>query len=261
MRVVIKIFLIIALVCSGATIAVQLLKVEPRIKNAEEARDKNAQERETQRTRAETAEGELANTKTELANTQTTLQNTQAELATKTQEAQSAQSDLQQTRQQLSSVQGEYDTWRRNHEEFVKLNRTPEQVLKTEADLKKTITERDAFTAENKVLTLNISKQDNEIIKLRGLLGRPPHKLIPPGLAGKVLAVDPKFQFVVLDVGDRQGVKVEGEMIVNRDGKLVGKVRIAEVSTDHCIANVLQDWRQKEMTIQEGDTVLAESNQ
>lgn len=261
MKIVTRIFLVIALICSGVTIAIQLLKVEPRIKSAEQARDQNAQEREQQRQRADTAESNLANTKMELETTKAALQTTEASLAAKTQEADQQRQRADQMDGEKRKVEAEYATWRRNHEEFVKLNRTPEQILQTEATLKKTTQERDTFVAENKILSTTVNRHENEIIKLRGLLGLPAQKLIPPGLAGKVMAVDPKYQFVVLDVGNKHKVKREGEMIVNRDGKLVGKIRIAEVADDHSIANILPKWSSKEMTIMEGDVVIAESNQ
>ena len=68
------------------------------------------------------------------------------------------------------------------------------------------------------------------------------------------MAVDPKFDFVVLDIGEDQGVLERGEMMVDRDGKLLGKVRIKSVEKDRCVANILPDWKRGE--IMEGDEVL-----
>ena len=74
------------------------------------------------------------------------------------------------------------------------------------------------------------------------------------GLRGKILQVDPKFNFVVLDIGEDQGAKQRGVMMVDRDGKLLGKVRITSVSKDRCVANILTDWQRG--NIMEGDEVL-----
>jgi hypothetical protein len=76
---------------------------------------------------------------------------------------------------------------------------------------------------------------------------------LPAGLRGRVLAVDPKFEFVVLDIGEVDGVLEQGEMLVNRSGKLVAKVRIMSVQPNRSIANVLLDWKQAD--IMEGDAV------
>jgi cell shape-determining protein MreC len=77
---------------------------------------------------------------------------------------------------------------------------------------------------------------------------------LPAGLKGRVVAVDPKYEFVVLDIGQEQGVLERGEMLVNRSGRLVAKVRILSVHQTRSVANVLPDWKQGE--ILEGDFVI-----
>jgi len=76
---------------------------------------------------------------------------------------------------------------------------------------------------------------------------------LPADLKGKVVVVDPKWDFVVLDVGDDQGVLDEGELLVSRDGKLVAKVVVRTVEKDRCIANIMPGWKLGEVF--EGDVV------
>jgi hypothetical protein len=61
-------------------------------------------------------------------------------------------------------------------------------------------------------------------------------------LRGKIVVVDPKWQFVVLDVGEDQGVIQDGELLVSRDGKLVAKVIVRTVEKDRSIANLIPGW-------------------
>ena len=75
-----------------------------------------------------------------------------------------------------------------------------------------------------------------------------------PPVTGKIVAVDPRYDFVVLDVGGNQGVVENGRLLVNRDGKLVAKVRVTKVEPNRSIANIMPDWKQAE--IMEGDQVL-----
>jgi len=77
---------------------------------------------------------------------------------------------------------------------------------------------------------------------------------LPPSLKGKVMAVDPKYEFVVLDIGADDGLLARGEMLVNRSGKLVARVRILSLGPHRSVANVLPEWKQGE--IMEGDIVL-----
>jgi hypothetical protein len=72
-------------------------------------------------------------------------------------------------------------------------------------------------------------------------------------LKGKIVVVDPKWDFVVLNIGDEQGAIQDGEMLVSREGKLVAKVVIRSVQKDRCIANVVPGWKLGEMI--EGDEV------
>ncbi len=76
---------------------------------------------------------------------------------------------------------------------------------------------------------------------------------LPADLKGKVVVVDPKWDFVVLDIGDDQGVLDEGELLVSRDGKLVAKVVVRTVEKDRCIANIMPGWKLGEVF--EGDVV------
>jgi hypothetical protein len=115
----------------------------------------------------------------------------------------------------------------------------------------KLTTDRDAMSGENKVLA-----RDNRQLRsrLEYFEGKKTRVDLPIGLKGKVLAVDPKYEFVVLDVGTDQGALERGEMLINRSGRLVAKVRILSVQPNRSIANVLPEWKQAE--IMEGDAAI-----
>lgn len=68
------------------------------------------------------------------------------------------------------------------------------------------------------------------------------------------MAVDPKWDFVVLNVGEDQGVLQNGELLVSRDGKLVAKVIVRSVQKDRCIANMVPGWKLGD--IYEGDVAI-----
>ena len=90
-------------------------------------------------------------------------------------------------------------------------------------------------------------------VELQKLTGPDPIVRLPADLHGKIVVVDPKWDFVVLNVGDDQGALEDGEMLVSRDGKLVAKVVIRSVQKDRCIANIVPGWKIGEMF--EGDEV------
>jgi hypothetical protein len=77
---------------------------------------------------------------------------------------------------------------------------------------------------------------------------------LPAGLKGKVLVTDPKWNFVVLDIGQDQRVLENGELLVSRNGRLVGKVKVRSVQKDRSVANVMPGWQLGD--ILEGDLVI-----
>ena len=77
-----------------------------------------------------------------------------------------------------------------------------------------------------------------------------------PGVKGKVLVVDAKWGFVVLDVGDKQGALQNGVLLVQREGKLVGKVKISNVLPERSVANVVQGQGWTLPDVREGDQVI-----
>lgn len=72
-------------------------------------------------------------------------------------------------------------------------------------------------------------------------------------LIGKIMVVDPKWDFVVLNIGENQGVIENGELLVSREGKLVAKVVVRSVEKNRCIANIVPGWKLGEVI--EGDQV------
>ena len=73
-------------------------------------------------------------------------------------------------------------------------------------------------------------------------------------IRGKVVAVDPKWSFVVLDVGADQGVKERGVLLVSRNSKLVAKVKVTSVQATRSVANIVPGWKIGELL--EGDVVV-----
>ena len=58
---------------------------------------------------------------------------------------------------------------------------------------------------------------------------------------------------MVLDIGSNDGVVENASMIIYRDGKLVGKLKVTSVEPSIAIADILADWQQTPPL--EGDTV------
>lgn len=76
-----------------------------------------------------------------------------------------------------------------------------------------------------------------------------------PGLEGRILAVNSNWNFVVLSIGDRQGVASGASLIVKRGGNLIGKLRVTSVEPSTSIADI-QAGGTKGIALQPGDVVI-----
>jgi len=243
--------LIIAVVAGIAALAISQLKVAKDLEGlrtelattkdsltaSQSAETKAKRESREATAAADKAKKELDTAKTDLANA--------AEKADQ-QEKRAIESEnrLNKTLQERNDSQAELARWKA-------VNRSVEEILAMVGENRKLITERDGVANENKVLARKITILQSELDLLKGVTVKVE---LPSSLTGKVIAVDPKYEFVVLDIGEKDGVLRRGEMLVNRSGRLVAKVRILTVEANRSVANVLGDWKNSE--ILEGDVVL-----
>lgn len=247
-----RICLIVVIVAGLAAGGVSFFKVQ-------EVMKQTMQERNDEKAAKEKEIAAHNKTKKELADTKKTLKTTQDDLATTRNDLKSATAkvnELEKTTQnlttQLERTKSERDVAQQTLEQWRILGVTPTDVKKIIADLKATQVQAKAFAAENKILNGNILDLKNELAKFID-----PDAIVklPPGLTGHIVAVDPKFDFVVLDIGKDKGLLERGELLVNRSGRLVGKVKISDVKDHRAIANILPGWKQSD--VMEGDQVLS----
>jgi cell shape-determining protein MreC len=81
------------------------------------------------------------------------------------------------------------------------------------------------------------------------------------GLSGTILAVNQAWNFVVLSMGDRQGVVPNAEMLVQRGNQFLGKVRVTSVEPSTSIADILVRTVPRGLTVMPGDRVIYQAQQ
>lgn len=196
-------------------------------------------------------------TKTELKKTQGQLAQTQQELAdTKIDRDKAvARAEAQEKRateltDKLAKTTADLNTAQSSLAAYTVIGLSPQQVLNLNKSLKDAQAEVQVVNDEKVVLLHTITRLTNELAKYTG-----PDNVVklPADLHGKILVVDPKWDFVVLNIGEDQGVLPDGELLVSREGKLVAKVIVRTVEKDRSIANLVPGWKLGDMI--EGDAV------
>src|SRR6266513_1288034 len=76
------------------------------------------------------------------------------------------------------------------------------------------------------------------------------------GVHGAVLAYNQAYNFVVLNLGARNGVEPNSEMLVLRDGTLIGKIRISSVEPATAIGDIMSNGLARGVQVQPGDSVI-----
>ncbi|HXL24124.1 MAG TPA: hypothetical protein VN942_01110 [Chthoniobacterales bacterium] len=76
------------------------------------------------------------------------------------------------------------------------------------------------------------------------------------GVRGTVLAVNQAYNFVVLNLGGRNGVERHSEMLIVRDGTFIGKIRISSVEPATAIGDIITSTLARGVQVQPGDIVI-----
>lgn len=248
----IRICLILAVVAGLGALGITHFQVDKKLKDVVADRDQT-------RTQRDGFEKDLKETKEQLAATNAFLVTVLAErddakskLTTAEELAKSAEAAKKTAETALSGLKTRFETVQETLAKWTGLGKPFDAVSQMVEDYPKVKDQRDAFEEEKKLLVRKLKKTEAELALFKDPDATPPE--LPVGLKGKIIQVDPKYQFVVLNIGGNQGIVERGEMLINRQGRLIGKVKIASVEPDRCVANVLKAWKQDEPY--EGDEVL-----
>jgi len=249
----IRIALIVAILAGLAATALNVLKVKESVVTLQTNLATETSAKQAALTKLANTNAALVKTTAELKKTQTELADTTkqrdvavAEAAVQKKQATSLREEVSKIKLERDDAQAEVGAWKT-------LGFTVDQIKGILAQLKDTRKERDGL---NETLVKWKSMYRGVTNELARWVSPEDQKSppLPSDLKGKVVVVDPKFDFIIVNVGESQGVLERGEMLVSRDGKLVAKVRVWTVQRDRCVANVLPGWKLADVV--EGDFVV-----
>ena len=247
-----RISLILAILLGAGTIFVTQKLAREHFTEMRDARNKNAKDRDIAVARYTKDEKTLATTSNVLNQTRQTLAKTEEDLNGTKQQLATVQESLNKTSGELKKTVEARNQALADLEKWRQLNVQPEQVTAMIKELK---IKNDAIAAledEKSILSRRIIELTNRLMMVIG----PEDYVVPlpAGTKANVVAVDPKWNFVVLDKGATNGMLEGGVLMVHRNSQLVGKVRIREVLPRRSVASPLPGWKLGE--IEEGDQAI-----
>ncbi len=125
-----------------------------------------------------------------------------------------------------------------------------------EAKVKELEASLEAAQEEAKVLTAKVESERKVADELRASEERRVAGLMTKGLEGKIQAYNPAWNFVVISLGDRQGVVNGAEFVVKRGANAVGRIKVTSVEPSSSIADVLPSSIPSGEQIRPGDTII-----
>ncbi len=251
--------ILFAVILAGAgVIAISETKLKPLLedmknkeKKVSDELGKEKQERSKQETRAKGAEQERDAVKADLETAKKAEDEAKKAAAAESQKAAAAAQETNKAKQETEAIKiqsAEYF-------DLTKLGLNPPLIRKIHEELPKAKEELSLLKTEQRLAQVQALKNKGE---LDALLNPKGAVVLPAGLIGKVAAVDPKWDFVVLDIGANHGLLKNGEMTISRGGRLVARVKLSKVETDYAIANVMSGFKKSD--IHEGDDILTPSS-
>ncbi len=190
------------------------------------------------------AKADLETLNGQFAETQTRLEETTRIAQQQRVRADELENELRTTTVQRNDAQRELAQWRALGVDIQAVQTMKDDLLAAREEIS-------AGKAEREILLREIGQIEYDLSKYEG----PDTEIaMRDGLKGTVVAVDDNWDFVVVSVGENDGARQSGKLMVSRQGKLVGKVQITSLESNRSVANVLPGWKQADIKV--GDTVL-----
>ncbi len=234
-----RIALVIAILAGIGVAVLNFVQIKEKVTVVMTDRDTFHKERDDERSAHTKTKKQLADTtadrdktKRKLAETTTERDTAQAEAEKQRKETEKLTAGLRDMTDKFTSADQKLSAYKAaglEPEQITALNATNKLLLTMQADL-----QRVQGTLERELHSTRVElakfKEDDYSVPL------------PSGLTAKVLAVDPRYGFVVLDKGQKDGALKDGRMLLSRSGKLVARIRLMQVEPDRCVANILPGW-------------------
>jgi len=238
-----KILVLAAVVCSLAAAALGFLNrgklLASKSESAKYAAESSANAKKAEKTAAdlkvaneklalvgsdaEKTASELADVKSQAAKTTGLLTDLQKQIADKDSLISQQKTDMAAKDTRISELE-------------TKVSSVTQPTNNPSDELKKQLEEKDLLATS---LQTKLKDQETQLAALKEREAQRKSKSMRIGLEGRILAVNTSWNFVVLSLGDRNGVVNGAEMLIKRGSQLVGKVRITSVEPSTSIADIV----------------------
>jgi hypothetical protein len=210
-------------------------------------------------TELQTTKGQLSKTQGDLKTAQAGLADTQKQLDDAKATGQAAQASLADAQKKVDDLTGKVTAAEQKANEAQAAATDAKGQLGAASDAAKAAQAKaDDLDKQKRQLADDLDASKKEVDRLQDVMKRSKNGDMPPGINGKIVDVNRNWNFVVLNVGEKDGVVENGELVVSRTvaGKkeVVGKVKVVSTEANTAVADIEVTTLQGQ--IQKGDDVL-----
>lgn len=258
-----KILLVVSIVLTGLTAALGFLNKSKLDETKKTVEQESAALNQTK--------AELTKTKSSLAETSKNLETTTAakdqvtaQVSTLTTEVTTAKNQATELSTQISAKENEITTLKADIEAknaeiaAAKAAAPTETTAAPGAEVLAQIEEQKTLITK---LQADLDSSRGQLEELRIKERNRMDKKLQAGLEGRILAVNQAWNFVVLNLGDRNGIVNNAELLVKRGNRLVGKVRVTSVEPSISIADIVANSVAQGINIAPGDNVIYQASE
>jgi archaellum component FlaC len=204
-----------------------------------------------------TAQAELTDTQTKLKQAETDMTNAKGEAANAKEALTKATTDLEEKTRSMSALQ---DTLKKLEDIIGKFGDSPDaigaKIQELATNNKRLETERDEAKLTADASKKRLEEIEGSIAAKDRTIAEYKQGYVRNALSGRVLAYNSGWGFVIMNLGDKQGIKVGATMVVTRGGAMVGKVKVTSVEPTQSVGDVLPGTVARGDSVQPGDTVV-----
>ncbi len=225
------------------------------VANADAARDATEHRGATQQRNPETREATVPGGEAKIAEAESKAAKAEAELTQLQKDKTELQAKLEANQNEIGSLQKRIEEAEKTATPAaspVAPNSSPE----LQAQLEDARRQLDSAEKEKAFLSEKLQTTQERPTQLQEEKKRRETGTRRTGVRGTVLAVNQAYNFVVLNLGVRQGVEPNSEMLVLREGILIGKIRISSVEPATAIGDIITSSLARGVQVQPGDTVI-----
>ncbi len=205
------------------------------------------------------AKGNLKKAEEELVAAKATIEEKDKDIAAKKGEIDKVSADLKKTSDELAAKIEEIAKFPKtptgDNVDLAKVREEMESLAKSKAELEGRVAE---LTQVQDTLNKQLGEVRSKVATAENQVTAYKHEYTKPGITGTVLAYNPGWNFVVVNLGDKQSLKAGKELVVTRGGQMIAKLRVKTVEPTSSIADVIPSSVAKGQSVQPGDSVVYE---